>query len=151
MSGFEVVGVVLAVIPLFISAAEHYRDGLGSIDRFWNKERILRKYIEDLYIQQTLLRQTLQGVLVDVDIDASIKSALLEEPASNAWQKAFVQQKIAERLGPVHGAFMILLERLDHALIGQLKRSSKLSFYKESDVCMFIFESHTAITAINDV
>ncbi|MCJ1316945.1 hypothetical protein MMC15_002266 [Xylographa vitiligo] len=149
MSGFEVVGVVLAVIPLFISAAEHYRDGLGSIDRFWNKERILRKYIEDLYIQQTLLRQTLQGVLVDVDIDASIKSALLEEPASNAWQKAFVQQKIAERLGPVHEAFMILLKRLDHALIGQLKRSSKLSFYKESDVATQLISS-TNVKSLHD-
>jgi len=31
MSGIEIAGLVLAVIPLFISAIEHYEDGLRPV------------------------------------------------------------------------------------------------------------------------
>lgn len=40
MSGLEVVGVVLGAVPVFISAAEHYRESLNFVRRAVNRKQI---------------------------------------------------------------------------------------------------------------
>jgi hypothetical protein len=83
MSGFEIAGIILATIPLFIAAAEHYCDGLSAYDRLRNNDRILQDYILDLGIQASLLETILKGFVADIDVDLSVKRALLESPAGD--------------------------------------------------------------------
>ena len=77
MSEVEVVGLLLAVIPLFISAAEHYREGLDAGKRCWNKERVLRQYRVELEFQRVYLVLNLKALLVDVDLEFNEKEALV--------------------------------------------------------------------------
>ena len=107
MSGIEVAGLVLAVIPLFISVAEHYRDGLDAVDKIWQKERVLQQYLGELETQQSYLIMGLQGLLADVDLDYKIKESLIGNTAaepngstlaySEAWEQPQVRQKLEQR------------------------------------------------------
>lgn len=145
MPGFEAISVVLAVIPLFISAAEHYRDGLNSINRLWKKERILQKYIEDLSIQRTLLDEFSQSLLIDVDLDISVKVQLLEDVNGDVWNQPAVKRKLDATLGPVRNAFTTLLQRIDQALISQLADESMIR-YKGETIVFTSCNTHTKLS-----
>ncbi|KAL6721811.1 hypothetical protein ACLMJK_000916 [Lecanora helva] len=140
MSGIEVAGVLLAVIPFFISAAEHYREGLDAGKRCWNKDRILRQYRVELEFQRVYLVLNLKALLVDVDLDFAVKEALLggseADPESSkttyvpalneVWERPSVKAELVKRLGEAHGSFVSLLQRVSQALIGQIKKHDAL-------------------------
>jgi hypothetical protein len=54
MSGFEVAGVVLAVLPLLISALEHYKSGAGAASSFVKWRGHLDTLLYRLKTQRTL-------------------------------------------------------------------------------------------------
>ena len=126
------VGLVLAVIPLFISAAEHYREGLNTIDKWRKKDRILQKYLEELGCQQAYLIMSLESLLADVDLDYKIKAQLVGDtsidserfkPAlSDIWEQPYVKEKLAERFGDGYKPFIYLMQNLSKTLAAQVKR-----------------------------
>ena len=138
MSGIEVAGLLLAVIPLFISAAEHYREGLDIGKRCWNKDRVLRQYRVELEFQRVYLVLNLKALLVDVDLDFSVKEALVgasdADPATSkaipalndAWEQPHVKKRLVQRLGEAHDSFVSLLQRVSQVLISQVKKHDAL-------------------------
>jgi hypothetical protein len=132
MSGFEIAGMVLATIPLFIAAAEHYRDGLGAIDRMRNKGRILQQYVVDLETQVTLLDALIKGFLADVDVDIATKRALLENPGGDEWRLPIVQAKLAEKWGGqrAYESMALQLNRMRDALSAQLEGGLTLTGFQ---------------------
>src|SRR4051794_4057127 len=64
MSGFEVAGVVLGSLPLVISALEHYRDGLRSIQRWRKYERELQSLVRNLETERAKLQNVCEKLLV---------------------------------------------------------------------------------------
>lgn len=139
MSGIEVAGLLVAVISLFISAAEHYRQGLDAGKRCWNKDRILRQYRVELEFQRVYLVLNLKALLIDVDLDFSEKEALIRTtdadteslrsvPALNeVWEQAHVKAKIIQRLGEAHDSFVSLLQRVSQALLGQIAKQDAIA------------------------
>ena len=138
MSGIEVAGLVLAVIPLFISAAEHYRERLDAGRRCWNKDRILRQYRVELEFQRVYLVLNLKALLVDIDLDFAVKEALIgasdRDPESSksipalneVWEQSYVQKKLVERLGEAYDSFVSVLQRVSQALLVQIKKHDAL-------------------------
>jgi hypothetical protein len=63
ISGVETVGLVLAVIPLLISAFEHYNDTRGALRKFLHKKQYIRRVIEALDEQRVLIESELDHVL----------------------------------------------------------------------------------------
>ncbi len=138
MSGIEVAGLLLAVIPLFISAAEHYREGLDAGKRCWNKDRVLRQYRVELEFQRVYLVLNLKALLVDVDLDFTEKEALIGAsetqpqssktvPALNdVWEQSHVKVKLVQRLGEAHESFVSLLHRVSQALLSQIAKHNAM-------------------------
>ena len=151
MSGIEVAGLLLAVIPLFISAAEHYREGLDAGKRCWNKDRILRLYLVELEFQRVYLVLNLKALLVDVDLDFAVKEALIgasdNDPQSSklvpalndAWEQPEVRRKLVERLGEAHDSFVSLLQRVSQALLGQIKKHEVLHDLASIKVSLYCY------------
>ncbi len=54
MSGFEVVGVVFGVLPILISAAEHYEDVFRPFKRYKKFAPELEEYQKKLGIQKAI-------------------------------------------------------------------------------------------------
>ena len=132
------VGLLLAVIPLFISAAEHYREGLDAGKRCWNKDRVLRQYRVELEFQRVYLVLNLKALLVDVDLDFTEKEALIGVsetehqssktiPALNeVWEQSHVKVKLIQRLGEAHDSFVSILQRVSQALLIQIAKHDAL-------------------------
>lgn len=82
MSGFEVVGVVLGVLPLAIEALKTYKSTLSSMR---NVERSLKALIQDLETEQVRLRTTCE-VLLEGIVPLSMIDTLLETPFGPQWE-----------------------------------------------------------------
>ncbi|KAH6987131.1 hypothetical protein EDB80DRAFT_589897 [Ilyonectria destructans] len=82
MSGFEVVGVVLGVLPLAIEALKAYKSTLSSMR---NVERSLKALIQDLETEQVRLRTTCE-VLLEGIVPLSMIDTLLETPFGPQWE-----------------------------------------------------------------
>jgi hypothetical protein len=133
MSGFEVAGVVLATVPLFLGATEHCRDGLSVYDRLRNKARILQEYIVELSAQVVLLETTLEGFIAEIALGLSTKRALLESPASEHWRSSSVQAKMRNKCGG---------KRAYDSIVAQLKKvQDRLSAQLEGDMTLTDFHT----------
>ena len=159
MSEIEVAGLVLAVIPLFISAAEHYRDGLDAVDKIWQKERILQQYLEELETQQSYLIMGLQGLLVEVDLDYKIKESLVGNTAtdlnestlaySEAWEQPHVRQKLEQRFRGGYKPFVFLMQRLTQTLLRQIKKHPYLPSDKKVGSSILSWLQSLELEALN--
>ncbi len=121
MSGFEVASIVLAAIPLFISAAEHYRNGLDTVDRFLKKERILNLYIQELEMHETLLRVRLQTVMGSTNLPAKAQQELVDNTMSPLWQRQDVQDQLRQSLGDTADIFQKIMEQIANVFIEQIE------------------------------
>jgi hypothetical protein len=63
VTGIETAGLVLAVLPLVISALESYKEGLHTINRLCHSESQLRKLIRTLMVQRTKYRTNLEKLI----------------------------------------------------------------------------------------
>ena len=148
MSGIEVAGLVLAVIPLFISAAEHYRDGLDAVDRLWQKERVLQHYLEELETQQSYLIMGLQRLLADVDLDYMTKESLIGDMSidftdstlacNEVWEQPQIRRKLEQKFRDGYKPFVFLMQRLAQTLLGQIKKHPCLPIDKNVTVSVLL-------------
>lgn len=126
MAEFAVAGLVLAVIPLFVSAAEHHRDGLGVLDRLFHRRRLLDRLISRLKVEDTLLTLQLQSILGSTTLPPALQKELLDHPAGKAWQQANVQREFEEVLCLAYQPFFETANELSRLLLKQVKQEDKL-------------------------
>lgn len=97
MSGLEVVGVVLGSIPLVISALEHYRDGLRTIQRWRKYDRELQSLIRNLTTEQAKFKDICEKLLMGI-VQPSRIEMMVEKPLGDLWLEKETQKKIKARL-----------------------------------------------------
>jgi hypothetical protein len=73
VTGIETAGLVLAVLPLVISALESYKDGLQTIKRLYHSEAQLRKLIRTLKVQRSKYRTNLEKLIKAAAPDLGIQ------------------------------------------------------------------------------
>lgn len=73
ITGIETAGLVLAVLPLVISALESYKDGLQTIKRLYRSEAQLRKLIRTLKVQRSKYRSNLEKLIKAAAPDIGIQ------------------------------------------------------------------------------
>lgn len=121
MSGIEIIGIVLAALPLFISAAEHYREGLGFVKRAVKKQSFITQYRDELVEQRTLLGLYIKAVVGRTNVSAEIQADLVERPGSDVWRKAEVVEDLSKELGDAYQLFVSLLMKICATLAKQIK------------------------------
>jgi hypothetical protein len=97
MSGFEVAGAVLGVIPLIISALEHYQDGVRVIQRWRKYDRELQSLIRNIETERVRLQNVCEKLL-DGLVPPSQIDAMVENPGGDLWMNESIQKKIRDRL-----------------------------------------------------
>ncbi len=105
MSGFEVVGVVLSVVPLVISALEHYEEGVSTIRRYQHYKREVRDIILALQTEQVFYRNICEQLLSDIVNPVDLES-LLRDPGGPLWSRPHVSRKLRTRLGNSHDIYI---------------------------------------------
>jgi len=117
MSGIEIAGLVLAVIPLFISAIEHYEDGLRPVRvlKLIVYREELARYRRKLTIQYGLYDSALQELLVDVVPQDELRDMIAKGYGSH-WKNAALEDRLKKRLGSVYNTYFIVMEQIQDVM-----------------------------------
>ncbi|KAL2029015.1 hypothetical protein VTO58DRAFT_110045 [Aureobasidium pullulans] len=91
MSGLEVAGLVLAVMPLFISAFEHYEEELRGFKRFFS--------------------QTLEYLLTELT-DKDELDGMITRGYGKLWEDSDMSDKLQQQLGTAYESFCIVLAQI---------------------------------------
>jgi hypothetical protein len=126
MTGAEVVGLALAVLPLVVNQLDNYVRGLESIKGLRRYRRELEGYSSTLSAQYAIFLNTLEIFLQDVVDDHDDRSELISKPGGPGWKDAQFQRRMAERLGRDYNVFTGTLTGLCGLLEGL---SNKLDRY----------------------
>jgi hypothetical protein len=100
MSGLEVVGVVLGVIPLVVSALEQYAKVAETIKRVRRAAQEFRIVARKLEAERVIFRNALTNLLNECTaIGPSTLESLLVNVSHDAWKQPDVELALAKRLG----------------------------------------------------
>ncbi len=116
MSGIEVVGILLAVMPLLISAAEHYRDLATPFTRYRGFTGEARMFLAELQTQQTIFRNEARLLLGSVVGHAQAVNMIMD-PADEAWNDKTISEAIDKHLGDCRAACVTTLSSIDDTLV----------------------------------
>lgn len=105
MSGIEVVGLVLAAIPLIISGLEHYAEGVESIKVIRNATQEFRAVARKLDAENVVFRNTLEILLLEC-LDVRTQKALLHDVAGAAWTDPEVERALCHRLDSSYQSYI---------------------------------------------
>ncbi|KAF2086812.1 hypothetical protein K490DRAFT_66125 [Saccharata proteae CBS 121410] len=128
MSGIEVAGLVLAVLPLVISALEDYNEGLDPVKSFVRWERELPKYIRKLRNQHVHYEQTLKILLFPLATEFEL-AQMIDEPNGRLWKEPWMQQRLEEKLNESYNAYKHTMDDIQEIIE---KIASKLDVEKAS-------------------
>lgn len=115
MSGFEVVGVVLGVLPLVISALEHYEDGIAVFRRYYCYRQEIRKVVLILCTEQAELKNTCEQLLIDI-VPAHQIVQLLGDSRNKLWEHPQTVRRLKARLRDSYDVYMERLQAMSMAL-----------------------------------
>ncbi|KAJ8132384.1 hypothetical protein O1611_g1240 [Lasiodiplodia mahajangana] len=116
MSGLEVAGVVLSVIPLVISALEHYKAGKGAAATFLKWRDQLDTLIYRLKLQKCLLHLDLMELLRGAGVESAVEEDPTEEECLRVLRDSKNEQVVQEYLGTVYNMFIDILGRYEACL-----------------------------------
>jgi hypothetical protein len=115
MSGLEVVGVVLGLFPVVISALGQVNKVAKRVGQFKDIQLEHMKCFNELEYQRIIFNGHLQWLLPLVVEEAEIP-ALVADPAGAAWKEPRLEQRLERRLGHSLRLYMIYLDGMKIAL-----------------------------------
>jgi hypothetical protein len=98
-TGIEVTGVVLALIPIVISALEHRGKGVAVLRVLCEYERGLHLLARDLRAELAKFQNVCKVLLTGL-ISPSRVTFMINNPLSELWRDSHVKKRILARLGP---------------------------------------------------
>lgn len=120
-TGFEIVGVVLACIPLAISALEHYEEGVSTIEKFFRYKREIRAIIESLTTEDVMFKNSCEQLLSDFLSPVELAD-MLQNPRGETWMQPHITVQLQARLGRSYDIYIIHVGNMDSAVKKLIKR-----------------------------
>ena len=123
MAGVELIGVILASIPLVISAIEHYRDGLDPLTDYFRYDCTLKSFRTQLRLQQHFFQGTLKLLLLR-DLSPHEVCDLFPDAGQHMdvglWGKSNIHmellEKLHEQLGSKYDDFMDAVREMESVM-----------------------------------
>jgi len=135
MSGIEIAGIVLGVIPLVISALESYKAGKGTAASLVKWRGHLDTLIFRLKLQRTFFYLQVLELLREARVtEIADEVDLTEEECVSVLRDAKAGAQIRDFLGPLHDTFLEVLGRYEGCLqeiaskLGHIKRLPNVGF-----------------------
>ncbi|MCJ1381879.1 hypothetical protein MMC17_004991 [Xylographa soralifera] len=111
----EAAGLVLAVIPLVISALEHYAQGVSTVTKWWSYKRELNSLVRVLDAEYARFLGTCEKLLYGLVSPAELK-ALIEHPGGPLWKNKVLDQKLKIRLQRSYSSYSRSIEDMVEAV-----------------------------------
>ncbi|KAJ5900799.1 uncharacterized protein N7473_004869 [Penicillium subrubescens] len=117
VTGIEVTGLVLAILPLIINQLDNYVQGVETIKSFRTKR--YRRYLDEhaaiLGGQYAILINCLEVILEDTVPEDQI-SRLLANTRDPLWADVTFQRQLQQRLGRDYTPFCDIMSQVSHTL-----------------------------------
>ena len=111
----EAVGVVLAVLPLIISAAENYGRCFRPIERYFHFSSRVDRFRQRFEIQKTIFRNQCRILLEDI-IEHDVAVDMLNDRLHRNWKDTSIEQQLQLQLHSSKDACLSILEDIDRIL-----------------------------------
>ena len=119
MSGVETtVGLALGVLPLLISAAEHYDDCLRPFIRYKHFAKEADRFLDSLGIQKVIFRNQCRILLEEI-IEHDVASSILNGRSGlnhPSWSDIELEEQLAQLLGESRDACITTIEVIQDRL-----------------------------------
>ncbi len=107
MSGFEVVGIALGILPILLHSVDAYKDSLRRVGTTIRKRKHVEKLARALLLQQQILEETVKSVVLACGCE---NVGALEEDPFEYFSNEDVRERVEDYLGPKNSiAFVGLL------------------------------------------
>ncbi|KAI0442312.1 hypothetical protein F4803DRAFT_376802 [Xylaria telfairii] len=117
MSGFEIVGVVLAAFPILYDAAGDLRGVMKKAKAWWFFEREFDDFVAEVHKEYVSFSQTIELLLAPLDLAPDERQRLQNERDCTLWHEAHIQIQLRQRIQEkYHGWFMGQLVEMNTAL-----------------------------------
>lgn len=107
----EGTGLVLASIPILVSALEHYVEGIGTIRRWRQYKRELESIIRRIQAESTILQNTCEKLLENLTTPDELE-ALIAEPGGSSWKNHNLNKSLQMFLGSSYTSYIDSVEDL---------------------------------------
>jgi hypothetical protein len=122
VTGVEIVGLVLATLPLIISALEHYAEGVHTIKAFRKFEREVGSLIRDLAVEKRVLCNSIELLLQSVVDSEEELESLIEDPGGTLWSDEAFKLRLKKKLQKSYNAYIDKMEDMRDAFDELKKR-----------------------------
>lgn len=140
MSGFEIAGLALAVLPILMSAAQQYNSCLGPFSRYKRFAKEARGYYKELEIQRTIFRNECRNLLEEtVDHDAA--SSMLNSLTKDVWSNKKLDKQLAQQLGESLEACIAIIELIEQRLLDIRGESQGFKSIVEQEKDVFLLSN----------
>lgn len=141
MSGAE---VALALLPLLISAVEHYKNCFRPLIRYRKFTSELDRFQQRLKIQKAIFRNQCRILLENV-VHQDVASQMLEEKNHFLWCDAPTEKLLVQQLGSSGEACVAVIELIDERLRGIEKESrgfENIVNQEHKVIILFLYSQH---------
>lgn len=110
MSGIEVAGLVLGVLPLVLKSVDAYKNGLDTRGRFgtvFKKRKHVEKLARALLHQQSLLEQLIKSIALESGCEGFLALQILDENPILYLENTDVQEQVEQYLGPTNSTLLM--------------------------------------------
>ena len=112
MSGFEIAGIALAVFPIVVDGLEHFVQGLQTI-KDWRRYRVkLQDYAGMMESARVFYLDTLEELLNGIVQSEDEMEVLMAKPGGPTWKQPYYEERLKQRLGRSHNAYLRTLETM---------------------------------------
>jgi hypothetical protein len=111
----EVIGFTLAVLPLLISAAEHYEDILQPFVRYHNFSSKVDRFQQHLRIRRTIFRNECR-ILLESVVEHDIALRMLEDRDHPQWLDQSVDNRLLKQLDSSKDACITIITQIEEQL-----------------------------------
>ena len=115
MSGFEVAGLALAILPLIFSAAKRYDSVLKPFLRYKRYAKEVKIYSKGLRVQKAIFLNECRILSGEV-IDHDSASRMLDLLAQEAWSDCHLDAQLVQQLGESLKACVAIIELVEERL-----------------------------------
>ena len=108
-------GFVLAVLPILISAAEHYEDCWRPLVRYCKFTSTLDHFQRKLKIQKTIFRNECR-ILLELVLEHDVAARMLNDKTHANWNSQIIDKQLLEQLASSEDACLDVIAQIREQL-----------------------------------
>ena len=120
MSGLEVVGIALGVLPIVLKSVDAYKDSIRRVTTLIRKRKHVEKLARALLLQQQILEETVKSAVLACGCQ---NDGALEEDPFDYFASEDVRDRVEDYLGPKNSDGLIGLLTANNEIIRKVAKN----------------------------